>query len=93
MLHVGDQVLPAGLTERLRAEVEGITEVHVEQHMPEDALSPDTILTILAKRGRKALPDLLQVAASAGLDVISVEVREPDLEAVFLHLTGRALRD
>lgn len=93
VLHVGDQVLPAGLTERLRAEVEGITEVHVEQHMPEDALSPDTILTILAKRGRKALPDLLQVAASAGLDVISVEVREPDLEAVFLHLTGRALRD
>jgi hypothetical protein len=25
--------------------------------------------------------------------VRSVEVAEPDLEAVFLHLTGRALRD
>ena len=25
--------------------------------------------------------------------ILSVEVREPDLEAVFLSLTGRALRD
>ena len=28
-----------------------------------------------------------------GAIVRSVEVAEPDLEAVFLHLTGRALRD
>jgi ABC-2 type transport system ATP-binding protein len=31
--------------------------------------------------------------AAAGAIVRSVEVAEPDLEAVFLHLTGRALRD
>ncbi|HLV43495.1 MAG TPA: hypothetical protein VKY39_00920, partial [Aggregatilineales bacterium] len=84
---------PDGLTERIQAEVEGITEVHVERRMPDEALNPDTIITILAKRGRRALPDLLQITADAGLDVISVEVREPDLEAVFLHLTRRALRD
>ena len=29
----------------------------------------------------------------AGVAVTSVEVDEPDLEAVFLHLTGKALRD
>ena len=28
-----------------------------------------------------------------GVSVTSVEVVEPDLEAVFLHLTGKALRD
>jgi hypothetical protein len=28
-----------------------------------------------------------------GVAVTSVEVVEPDLEAVFLHLTGKALRD
>jgi len=27
------------------------------------------------------------------VSIRSVEVTEPDLEAVFLHLTGRALRD
>ncbi|RMF79047.1 MAG: ABC transporter ATP-binding protein [Chloroflexi bacterium] len=50
-------------------------------------------ITILAKRGRKALPDLLRICNEEGVEVFSVEVREPDLEAVFLNLTGRALRD
>ena len=42
---------------------------------------------------RENLPAILQVAAEAGATIRSVEVTEPDLEAVFLHLTGRALRD
>jgi ABC-2 type transport system ATP-binding protein len=28
-----------------------------------------------------------------GAGITSMEVREPNLEAVFLHLTGKALRD
>lgn len=42
---------------------------------------------------RTRLPAILQEAAGAGAAIKSVEVAEPDLEAVFLHLTGRALRD
>jgi len=53
----------------------------------------DGEITVYAKRGRKALPALLQIADEMGVEVLSVEVREPDLEAVFLHLTGRALRE
>jgi ABC-2 type transport system ATP-binding protein len=40
-----------------------------------------------------ALPAILAAVANVGATVTSVEVREPDLEDVFLHLTGRALRD
>jgi ABC-2 type transport system ATP-binding protein len=40
-----------------------------------------------------ALPVLLAAVAGIGATVTSVEVRQPDLEDVFLHLTGRALRD
>jgi ABC-2 type transport system ATP-binding protein len=39
------------------------------------------------------LPAILKDAATAGAAIKSVAVAEPDLEAVFLHLTGRALRD
>ncbi len=39
------------------------------------------------------LPALLGAVASADATVVGVAVREPDLEDVFLHLTGRALRD
>jgi ABC-2 type transport system ATP-binding protein len=40
-----------------------------------------------------SLPALLEAVTRTGASVTSVEVRQPDLEDVFLHLTGRALRD
>jgi ABC-2 type transport system ATP-binding protein len=49
-------------------------------------------IEILLAEARAALPRLI-VAAEEKADVKGVEVVEPDLEAVFLHLTGRALRD
>jgi ABC-2 type transport system ATP-binding protein len=50
-------------------------------------------LHLVARDGRRLLPKLLELAEAAGVEVTSVEVVEPDLEAVFLHLTGKALRD
>jgi ABC-2 type transport system ATP-binding protein len=40
-----------------------------------------------------ALPLLFESATRSGVRVTSVDIQEPNLEAVFLHLTGRALRD
>lgn len=51
------------------------------------------VITVLVKRGRKALPSIINLLDGAGVEIQSVEVKEPDLEAVFLKLTGRALRD
>ena len=50
-------------------------------------------IDILVPGAATALPRLLEAANAAGATVRSVEVIEPDLEAVFLHLTGKALRD
>ncbi len=50
-------------------------------------------LDVLVPQASAILPGLLEVAAQAGAAIRSVEVVEPDLEAVFLHLTGKALRD
>jgi ABC-2 type transport system ATP-binding protein len=44
-------------------------------------------------QARNVLPDILARAAAADISIRSVEIKEPDLEAVFLHLTGKALRD
>lgn len=51
----------------------------------------ETIITVTALGGRKVLSQI--ITALNGIPIQSVEVREPDLEAVFLNLTGRALRD
>jgi ABC-2 type transport system ATP-binding protein len=50
-------------------------------------------LRLLAHDGNAALPELITLANSHGTRVTNVSIREPNLEAVFLHLTGRALRD
>src|ERR687896_290122 len=50
-------------------------------------------LHLVAADGRRLLPRLLEAAEHAGAEVTSVDLVEPDLEAVFLHLTGKALRD
>ena len=50
-------------------------------------------LDVIAERATDSLPEILAKVAGAGVTVTSVDVEEPNLEAVFLHLTGRALRD
>ncbi len=50
-------------------------------------------LKLLASSGEEALPKVISILSAAGVRVRSVEIQEPNLEAVFLHLTGRALRD
>ncbi len=37
--------------------------------------------------------DLIQLASDANVRVLGIRVQEPTLEDVFLHLTGRSLRD
>ena len=59
----------------------------------ESAVAADGSLQVLAGDGRKVLPAILQAAESVPVAVDSVQVVEPDLEAVFLHLTGTALRE
>jgi ABC-2 type transport system ATP-binding protein len=53
----------------------------------------DQGIDLVVTDAREHLPALLAKAAAEGAAIKSVEVTEPDLEAVFLHLTGRALRD
>jgi ABC-2 type transport system ATP-binding protein len=53
----------------------------------------DGTLIILADDSNRVLPRLFETAASNGVRITSVAIQEPNLETVFLHLTGRALRD
>jgi ABC-2 type transport system ATP-binding protein len=53
----------------------------------------DGNLTLLVDDSNLVLPRLFEAATRSGVRITSVEIQEPNLEAVFLHLTGRALRD
>jgi ABC-2 type transport system ATP-binding protein len=49
--------------------------------------------TLVVDDANAVLPSLFEAAAAVGARITSVNVVEPNLETVFLHLTGRALRE
>jgi ABC-2 type transport system ATP-binding protein len=58
-----------------------------------DVTVGDGTVQLLVSGGRNLLARLFEIAERVGAVISSVDVIEPDLEAVFLHLTGKALRD
>jgi ABC-2 type transport system ATP-binding protein len=50
-------------------------------------------VTVIVPEAEEALAPAVTKANELGIKIHSVDMREPNLEAVFLHLTGRALRD
>lgn len=53
----------------------------------------DSTLTLLVNDSNRVLPHLFEASAAANVRITSVDIQAPNLEAVFLHFTGRALRD
>ena len=63
--------------------VEGVARVSAEEGT----------ISVLVEDSNRVLPRLFEAATRLSARITSVDIREPNLEAVFLHLTGRALRD
>ena len=48
---------------------------------------------VYADRGGSLIPEVASVAAAVGAELSDVHISEPSLENLFLHHTGRSLRD
>jgi ABC-2 type transport system ATP-binding protein len=59
----------------------------------ESASATDTGVEVTVANASALLPILLTTVTAAGTQITAVEVTEPNLETVFLHLTGKALRE
>ncbi|MBI3682725.1 MAG: ATP-binding cassette domain-containing protein [Acidobacteria bacterium] len=71
-----------GLAGRLR-ELAGVSEVNVS--------GPS--VDLYADRGGPLAPAIVTAASAAGAELCDVHISEPSLENLFLHHTGRSLRD
>ncbi len=94
---VGELISKIGEEDTLRLQVDAASDVLLLALQKIEGVSRVSVangeITLLAKRGRRALPQAINIADKMGVRIESVAVEEPDLEAVFLHLTGRALRE
>jgi ABC-2 type transport system ATP-binding protein len=73
---------PGSVLESWRS-IEGVSQVS----------ATDSSACLLVDDSNKVLPKVFEVANNTDLRITSVEIQEPNLETVFLHLTGRELRD
>jgi ABC-2 type transport system ATP-binding protein len=57
------------------------------------AAETGAIIEVLSQDAGAVIASVVTALTTSGARVTSVEVREPNLESVFLHLTGKSLRD
>jgi len=81
-LHTGENVDVQPLMDALKELPEVI---HVS--------ASDNMVMLIVPEADDALPPVLGMADRLGYKIRSVDIQEPNLEAVFLKLTGKALRD
>ena len=56
-------------------------------------LAQDGSAQVMCDDSNRVLPRLFEAATQHGARITAVAIQEPNLETVFLHLTGKALRD
>jgi ABC-2 type transport system ATP-binding protein len=98
--------IPAGAMDALRAlPAVGSATTSVPESSPDEAEPVEgeepaepgagngTVIQVLSRDSGAVIADVVGVLGRAGAHVLAVDVREPNLESVFLHLTGKSLRD
>ncbi|HCK65328.1 MAG TPA: export ABC transporter ATP-binding protein [Anaerolineae bacterium] len=82
ILHVGENEDPSALIPSLK-EIKNVLDANVIGNE----------ISVVTPSAKDVLASVVTKANERGIKIYSIDIREPNLEAVFLHLTGRALRD
>ena len=82
VLHIGENEDPETLVASFKG-IKGILEANAINHE----------ISVITHSAADVMAPVVSKANERGIKIHSIDIREPNLEAVFLHLTGRALRD
>jgi ABC-2 type transport system ATP-binding protein len=82
ILHIGENEDSESLANSLKG-LQDVLEANATDHE----------VSIITPQAENILASVVSKANERGIKIRSIDIREPNLEAVFLHLTGRALRD
>mgnify|MGYP001380043894 FL=1 len=82
VLHISENEDPQALVNSLKG-IKEVLEANVVNHE----------ISVITPSAKDVLAQVVTKANERGIKINSIDIREPNLEAVFLHLTGRALRD
>jgi ABC-2 type transport system ATP-binding protein len=80
------------LLQRLQT-LAGVREVRAIKDATNSSTNGDNSADVYADRGGSLVPEIANLAAAASVELCDVHISEPSLENLFLHHTGRSLRD
>ena len=83
IIHMG---VANGMADKLLPQIQSLPEVKTAARF-------DGKVEVEAVRAQEALIRLLELFSQTDTDITALEVLEPNLETVFLHLTGKRLRE
>jgi ABC-2 type transport system ATP-binding protein len=83
IIHLG---VANGMADKTLAQIQALTEVKTAARF-------DGKIEVEAVHAQEALVRLLELFSQTDTDITALEVLEPNLETVFLHLTGKRLRE
>lgn len=82
LLHISENEDPEALVASFKG-IKGVLEANAVNHE----------ISVITPSAADVMAPVVTKANERGIKIHSIDIREPNLEAVFLHLTGRALRD
>jgi ABC-2 type transport system ATP-binding protein len=82
ILHIDENQNGEGLAVAVR-KIQGVLKADITDHT----------VAVIAQEAEEIMAPVITTANELGVKIRSVDIQEPNLEAVFLSLTGRALRD
>lgn len=82
ILHIGENEDPQHLVDEL-GKLKGVLKAEPTDHE----------IALVTSSAEELIAPVVTRADQLGIKIQTIDIREPNLEAVFLHLTGRALRD
>lgn len=59
----------------------------------DSVICEDRTMTLLTKGQESMMKKIIELSTENHLDILSIDIEKPNLESVFLQLTGKALRD
>lgn len=101
------QIIANGTNDELKRILSNEEAIHIDIDAPNPVFSKqlsvldgirqvtdtDDGVKLIVDKGTRKLPDIFQLAEALHVTVLNVRIQIPSLEDVFLHLTGRTLRD
>jgi ABC-2 type transport system ATP-binding protein len=88
---LGGDVITLGLEKP--GDIEKLCSAYQKDGCAKTVSKKENEVFITVKNGEHEIPHVLFLASSAGISITSVSLRKPTLDDVFIHYTGRAIRD